>query len=68
MGKVVPRKCATRELGSKKCFRMEFSLEHNFIWVLEEEVQRKCAAMYIVAVNIDTVEMIKEEEEEKEGK
>ena len=62
---VVPREYATMALGNDEYSRMEFSSEEDFMWMLEKEVQRKCAVIYAVAVNTNIVELMEEEEEEK---
>ena len=55
MGEVGPGECATTVCGNDECFSIESSLEEDFLWVLDEGVQRKCMAICAAAVSVAMV-------------
>ena len=66
MGGAVPGDCAPNAIGTYECERTESSIELDFMWVLDEGVQRKHVAMHTVAASTALVELMEEEEEGKE--
>ena len=56
MGEVVLGECATAALRSDEHGSVESFSEHNFMWMLEVEVQWKCTAKWVAAASIGTVE------------
>ena len=67
MGEVAPGEYATIALGNEECSKMETSLEHDLMCMLEEEVQRKHTVMHMATASIAMPEPMGEKEEEEEG-
>ena len=66
MGEAMPRKCIPNACNAYECGRMEPSLEKEFVWVLEEGLQRRLMADHTVAASLATVKPMEEGEEDKE--